>query len=85
MRIPGYLADCFLLVFDVIKINPVDAADATGKTPVYDFVMEPDNLEKLGAAVAGNCRDPHFRNNLVKSFVDAAPVVGSGVRALQIG
>ena len=39
--------------------------------------IEPDDLEQLRAAIAGDRRDAHLRDDLEQAFADAAPVTAA--------
>ena len=65
---------------DLVEAGAADTRRRAGEAQVDDFAMQADDLEQLRAAIAGDRRDAHLRDDLEQALADAAPIAAADLR-----
>ncbi|EKD40313.1 MAG: hypothetical protein ACD_75C00096G0001, partial [uncultured bacterium] len=77
--LPGKSGAFFLILLEIGKAGPFDPADHAGETEVGHFAGEPHRLEQLRAAVGGDGRDAHLREDLQQALIDSFAIVADSL------
>ena len=64
----GRARDCLLL--ELVEADPTDRPRRAGKSGLDEVTVEPERLEGLSAAVAGDVGDPELRHHLEHAVLD---------------
>ncbi len=83
-RIPSRLGQMGLIVFEVAEPCALNAVDGAFKAQRHHLVVQAHGFEQLRAAIAGDGRNAHLRDDLVQTLVDAL-AVRLGERCIVLG